>query len=67
MTNEEVQHAKEGTQRGADHRCTEAVREWGQSGDICRKLALSEATFYTWKKQYTGLGVQDSCGRRTVG
>jgi putative transposase len=26
--------------------------------DICRKLGVSEATFYTWKKQYTGLGVQ---------
>src|ERR1700722_18028958 len=27
--------------------------------DICRKLGVSEATFYTWKKQYTGLGVQE--------
>jgi len=34
-----------------------------ESGDkvaeICRKLGVSEATFYTWKKQYTGLGVQE--------
>jgi putative transposase len=27
--------------------------------DICRKLGVSEATFYTWKKQYTGLVVQE--------
>ena len=34
-----------------------------ESGDkvaeICRKLGVSEATFYTWEKQYTGLGVQE--------
>jgi putative transposase len=34
-----------------------------ESGDkvaeTCRKLEVSEATFYTWKKQYTGLGVQE--------
>ena len=28
-------------------------------GDVCRQLGVSEATFYTWKKQYTGLGVQE--------
>src|ERR1051326_4609108 len=48
MTDEEVQHAKEGTQRGADYRCTEAVREWGQSGGDLPQAGVSEATFYTW-------------------
>lgn len=24
--------------------------------DICRKLGVSEATFYNWKKKYGGLG-----------
>jgi putative transposase len=28
-------------------------------GELCRKLGISEATFYTWKKQYGGLGVQE--------
>jgi putative transposase len=28
--------------------------------DICRKLGVSEATFYTWKKQYTVWGCK-SC------
>ena len=27
--------------------------------DICRKLGISQATFYMWKKQYAGLGVQE--------
>ncbi len=27
--------------------------------DICRKLAISQATFYAWKKQYAGMGVQE--------
>lgn len=26
--------------------------------DICRKMAVSQASFYTWKKQYAGMGVQ---------
>ena len=24
--------------------------------DICRKLGISDATFYKWKKKYSGLG-----------
>jgi putative transposase len=27
--------------------------------DICRKLGISQATFYMWKRQYAGLGVQE--------
>jgi putative transposase len=27
--------------------------------DICRKLGVSQAAFYTWKKQYSGMGVQE--------
>ena len=30
-----------------------------KTADICRKLAISQATFYLWKKQYAGLGVQE--------
>ena len=25
--------------------------------DICRKMGVSEATFYNWKKKYGGMGV----------
>jgi putative transposase len=27
--------------------------------DICRKLGVSQATFYVWKKQYAGPGVPE--------
>jgi len=27
--------------------------------EICRKLSISQATFYAWKKQYTGLGITE--------
>ena len=26
-------------------------------GEICRKLGITEATFYRWRKQYAGLDV----------
>ncbi len=25
--------------------------------DLCRKLGISEPTFYAWKKKYTGMGI----------
>jgi putative transposase len=30
-----------------------------KTAEICRKLGVSQATFYLWKKQYAGLGVQE--------
>jgi putative transposase len=30
-----------------------------KTADICRKLGISQATFYLWKKQYAGLGVHE--------
>ncbi len=27
--------------------------------DICRKLGVTETTFYRWKKQYTGLDASE--------
>jgi putative transposase len=27
--------------------------------DICRKVGISQATYYLWKKQYAGLGVSE--------
>lgn len=27
--------------------------------DICRKLGVSEQTFYTWRKKYDGMGVSE--------
>ncbi len=33
-------------------------------GDVCRQLGVSEATFYTWKKKFAHLGVNEvrRCG-----
>ena len=27
-------------------------------GEVCRKLGISEATFYNWKKKYGGMGTE---------
>jgi putative transposase len=35
--------------------------------DICRKLGASQASFYTWKKQYAGMGVQELRELRQLG
>ena len=51
-----------------------AVLRQGEAGekvaDICRKVGISEGTYYLWKKQFAGLGSMscESCGnceRRT--
>ena len=39
--------------------------------EICRKMGVSEQTYYRWKKQYSGMGVAEvrACGslrRRTA-
>jgi putative transposase len=31
----------------------------GRVGDICREHGISEATFYIWKKKYSGLGLSE--------
>lgn len=28
-------------------------------GEICRKMNIAEATFYRWKKVYSGMGVSE--------
>ena len=27
--------------------------------EVCRQMGISEATFYSWKKQYAGLGISE--------
>ena len=29
------------------------------AAEVCRKLGVSEATFYVWKKKYAGMGVPE--------
>lgn len=28
-------------------------------GDVCRKLGISEQTFYRWKKKFAGMGIAE--------
>jgi putative transposase len=30
-----------------------------KTAEICRKMSISEATFYAWKRQYSGLGITE--------
>ena len=46
-SNEEIVHALQRVESG------EKVTE------VCRRLGISEQTFYRWKKQFAGLGVQE--------
>jgi putative transposase len=46
-SNEEIVHALHQVEAG------EKVTE------VCRRLGVSEQTFYRWKKQFTGLGLQE--------
>jgi putative transposase len=40
-----------------------AVLRQGEAGEkvaeICRKVGISEGTYYAWKKQYAGLGISE--------
>ena len=48
--------------RYGDEQIAFALRQ-AESGtaveEICRKLGISEPTFYRWKKQYAGMGVPE--------
>lgn len=36
------------------------------TGDLCRQLGVSDATFYAWKKKYAHLGVSELRRRRQL-
>jgi putative transposase len=59
-TTRRSQHAEEAALGRGDYFRAQAVYEGGEeAADICRKLGVSQATFYMWKKQYAGLCVQE--------
>jgi len=35
------------------------VRHGESAGEVCRRVGVSEATFYNWKKQYAGMGIAE--------
>ncbi len=50
------------TSKYTEQQITLALRQ-AESGtrvaEICRKMGMSEATFYIWEKKYGGLGVSE--------
>lgn len=50
------------TSKFTNEQIVQALRQ-AESGtpvvDICRKLGVSEQTFYRWKRKFTGLDVSD--------
>jgi putative transposase len=50
------------TSRFTEEQITFALRQAEAGtpvGEICRKLEITETTFYRWKKKYGGLGVSE--------
>jgi putative transposase len=48
--------------RFSEEQIVRAIHEHDQgkkAEDICRELGVSQASFYTWKKQYAGLGIAE--------
>lgn len=48
--------------RFTEQQIAQALRQAEQgttAAEVCRKLGVSEATFYAWKKRYTGMGVAE--------
>jgi putative transposase len=48
------------------------VEAGAREEEVCRKAGISEATYYLWKRQYSGVGVSScvscgSCARKTGG
>jgi len=50
------------TSRFTEQQVVAALRQ-GENGtpvgEVCRKLGISEQTFYRWKRKYAGIGVAE--------
>jgi putative transposase len=48
--------------RFTEQQIAQALRQAEQgtaAAEVCRKLGVSEATFYAWKKRYAGMGMAE--------
>ncbi len=48
--------------RYTEQQIAQALRQTEQgtpAAEVCRKLGVSETTFYAWKKRYVGMGVAE--------
>jgi Transposase len=72
MTDEEVNIPKKGHTEEQIIAALKQYESGEKTADVCRKLGISQATFYMWEKQYAGLGVQElrecgNCAMRIAG
>ena len=51
--------AKKGPTEEQILRALQQAESGARVADICREHGISEATFYIWKKKYTGLGLSE--------
>jgi putative transposase len=51
-------HARDGRAKRSSTPCI-SPRGGEKVTEVCRRLGVSENTFYRWKKQYAGLGLQE--------
>lgn len=50
------------TKRFSEEQILYALRqaEGGEkAAEVCRKMGISEQTFYTWKRKYAGMGISE--------
>jgi putative transposase len=59
METRSINHAEKGHTEEQIISALKQQESGEKTADICRKLSISQATFYLWKKQYAGLGVQE--------
>ena len=62
VLNTDKEDAKMPRKGDTEEQILQALRqaEGGQKAvEICRKLGISEQTFYTWKQKYSGIGLSE--------
>jgi len=56
---EECTDAEEAIFRRSDCLALRQAEAGTTVGEVCRKMGVTEATFYRWKKVYAGMGVAE--------
>ena len=59
MRSRRAHGAEEQVHRGADHQGA-GVEAGAKTADVCRRLGVTEQTFYRWKSKFGGLEVSEA-------
>ncbi len=51
--------AQDGAHGRADRGVLRQVEAGARVDDVCRKVGISQATYYLWKRRFTGVGVSE--------